>query len=303
MEIQQLRMFLKVAEQGSFTKAARDCGVSQPAISQQIAKLEATLGRPLFERQGRQVALTEAGELLRRRALQIVSLVEDTARLLCDDGETGKIVVSAIPTIAPYLMPRVLDAFHGGHPRARIEVNEEVTETILRRCSLGEIDVGVLALPASRGYLRFETLFEEELLLATSADHPLADQESVRLEDLRDVPFVLLDEAHCLSEDIRGFCRRRLFQPVTTGRVSQLAMVQELVAQGFGVSLIPEMAVPREPGPRLRFRRLDGETPVRTVTACWNPDRYQSRLMLSFLETLKELDPGRLREGAVTPSP
>lgn len=287
MEIQQLRMFLKVAEHGSFTKAARECGVSQPAISQQVARLESGLGRPLFERQGRQVALTEAGELLRRRALQIVSLVEDTARLLCDDGETGKVVVSAIPTVAPYLMPGLLDAFHEEHPRARVEVNEEVTEVILRRCAMGEIDVGVLAMPTSRGYLRFESLFEEELLLVTSADHELVGRDRVDLDDLRELPFVLLDEAHCLSDDIRGFCRRRLFQPVTTGRVSQLATVQELVAQDFGVSLIPEMAVPADPPGRLRFRPLDGEKPTRTITACWNPDRYQSRLMLSFLETLK----------------
>lgn len=287
MEIQQLRIFLKVAEQGSFTRAARDCGVSQPAISQQIGKLEASLGRPLFERQGRQVALTEAGETLRRRAMQIVSLVEDTARLLCDDGETGKVVVSAIPTVAPYLMPGLLEAFHERHPRARMEVNEEVTEAVVRRCSLGEIDVGVLAMPASRGYLQFETLFQEELLLATAADHPLADRDRVELDDLRDFPFVLLDEAHCLSDDIRGFCRRRLFQPVTTGRVSQLAMVQELVAQGFGISLVPAMAVRPDPGGRLRYRSLDGERPSRTITACWNPDRYQSRLMIRFLETLK----------------
>jgi len=291
MEIQQLRMFLKVAEQGSFTRAARECGVSQPAISQQVARLEATLGRPLFERQGKQVALTEAGELLRRRALQIVSLVEDTARLLCDDGETGKIVVSAIPTIAPYFMPGLLEAFHAEHPRARVEVNEEVTEAILRRCALGEIDVGVLALPASRGYLRFENLFEEELLLVTAADHPLVGRDRVELDDLRERPFVMLDEAHCLSDDIRGFCRRRQFQPVATGRVSQLATVQELVAQGFGISLIPEMAVRPDPAGRLAYRRLDGEKPYRTVAACWNPDRYQSRLMVRFLETIRRAGP------------
>lgn len=270
MEIQQLRMFLKVAEQGSFTRAARDCAVSQPAMSQQIGKLEASLGRPLFERQGRQVTLTEAGELLRRRAMQIVSMVDDTARLLCDDGETGRIVVSTIPTIAPYLMPGLLESFHDGHPRARVEMNEEVTEAILRRCGLGEIDVGVLAMPASRGYLKFEPLFEEELMLATAADHPLAARDRVELDDLRDQPFVLLDEAHCLSDDIRGFCRRRQFQPVSTGRVSQLATVQELVAQGFGISLIPAMAVRPDPGGRLRYRSLDGERPTRTVTACWN---------------------------------
>ncbi|WP_337174626.1 LysR family transcriptional regulator [Paludisphaera sp.] len=288
MEIQQLRMFLKVAEQGSFTGAARECGVSQPAISQQIARLEGSLGRPLFERQGRQVALTEAGEILRRRAMQIVSLTEDTARLLRDDGETGRVSVSAIPTVAPYLMPTLLGSFHERHPRAAVEVNEEVTEAILRRCGVGEVDVGVLAMPASRAYLKFEPLFEEELLLATAADHPLADRERVELDDLRDHPFVLLDEAHCLSEDIRGFCRRRLFQPVATGRAAQLVTVQELVAQGFGISLIPAMAARPDPSGRLLYRSLDGERPTRTIAACWNPDRYESRLMLSFLDTLRQ---------------
>lgn len=288
MEIQQLRMFLKVAEQGSFTRAARECGVSQPAISQQIARLEARLGRPLFERQGRQVTLTEAGELLRGRAMRIITLTDDTARLLCDDGETGKVVVSAIPTITPYLMPALLESFHGRHPRAVVEVNEEVTEAILRRCGAGEIDVGVLAMPAARAYLKFEPLFEEELLLTTSTDHPLADCKRVELDDLREHPFVLLDEAHCLSDDIRSFCRRRLFQPVTTGRAAQLATVLELVARGFGISLIPAMAARPDPSGRLRYRSLDGERPTRAIAACWNPDRYESRLMLSFMETLKQ---------------
>lgn len=291
MEIQQLRLFLKVVEQGGFTAAARDLGLSQPAISQQIARLESSLGRPLFERQGRRVALTEAGELLRRRAMRIVSLVEDTARLLRDDGETGKVTVSAIPTVAPYLMPDLLRSFHDRHPRARVEMNEEVTETILRRCGAGEIDVGVLALPASRGYLQFEPLFDEELLLVTAADHPLTARRRVGLDDLRDLPFVLLDEAHCLSDDIRNFCRRRMFQPVATGRATQLATVQELVAQGFGISLVPAMAVGPDPSGRLRYRSLDGERPVRTIAACWNPDRYESRLMLGFLETLKAAAP------------
>jgi len=291
MDIQRLRIFLKVAEHGGFTNAARECGVSQPAISQQIARLEEELGRPVFERQGRRISLTEAGELLRRRALQIVSMVDDAKRLLRDDGETGTVVVSAIPTIAPYLLPNVLRAFHQRRPRARVEVNEEVTEVILKRCAQGEIDVGILALPAERGYLRFDALFEEELLLVTAADHPLVGRERVGLDDLRDLPFVLLDEAHCLSADIQGFCRRQQFQPIGTGRTSQLATVQELVALGFGISFIPEMARALDVDPRRVYRSLDGEKPTRVVTACWNPDRYISRLMAAFLETLKEVRP------------
>lgn len=297
MEIQQLRVFLKVAEHEGFTKAARELGISQPAISQQIARLEGELGRPVFERQGRRIRLTEAGELLRRRALRIVSQVDDAKRLLRDDGETGTVVVSAIPTIAPYFLPKLLRAFREKRPQARVEVNEEVTEVILKRCAQGEIDVGILALPAERGYLRFEVLFEEELLLATAADHPLADRDRVELDDLRDLPFVLLDEAHCLSADIQGFCRRRQFQPIGTGRTNQLATVQELVALGFGISFIPGMARALDVDPRRAYRSLDGEKPSRVVTACWNPDRYMSRLMTAFLETLQETRPNGKQGG------
>jgi len=288
MELQQLRSFLKIAEYRSFTRAAKECGVSQPALSQQIARLEGELGRPVFERQGRQVCLTEAGELLKRRAEQIVALADDTTKLLCDDGETGKVVVSAIPTIAPYLLPGLLRAFHERHPRAHVEVNEEVTESILKRCSMGEIDVGILALPAERAYLEFEHLFEEELILVLPTGHPLIRRPSIRLEDLQDEPFVLLDEAHCLSGHIRSFCHRRVFQPVATGRTHQLSTVQELVALDHGISLIPEMARRVDSSDRRVYRSLSGKRPTRTIAVCWNPDRYQSRLAKRFLDALRD---------------
>ena len=113
----------------------------------------------------------------------------------------------------------------------------------------------------------------------------------MRLEDLHDEPFVLLDEAHCLSGDIRSFCLRKRFQPVSTGRTTQLTTVQELVALGHGVSLIPAMAARKDTDHRRVYRSLDGTKPKRTITMCWNPDRYQSRLaraLLAQLRTLRE---------------
>ncbi|WP_422922943.1 LysR family transcriptional regulator [Singulisphaera sp. PoT] len=289
MDLTQLRSFLKIAEYRSFTRAAKDFGVSQPALSQQIAKLEADLGRPIFERQGRQISLTEAGELLKRQAEQIISLADDTAKLLCDDGESGKVIVSAIPTIAPYLLPSLIRTFHGRHPRAHIEIHEEVTESILKRCAMGEIDVGILALPVERAYLKFERLFEEELVLVLPTSHELVHKPEILLEDLQDEPFVLLDEAHCLSGHIRSFCQRRAVQPVTTGRTQQLSTVQELVSLELGVSLIPEMARRVDSSDRRVYRSLSGKVPTRTIAACWNADRYQSRLAKRFLDALREM--------------
>lgn len=287
MELGELRTVLKIAETGSFTQAARSLGVTQPAISQQVARLEAELGRPLFERQGRSIALTEAGEKLCQHARQIVALTDDARRIVTDDGESGRIVVAAIPTIAPYFLPGVLSTFRAKHPGVQLEVHEEVTASLLQRCGNSEIDVGLLALPAERRYLRFEKLFDEELLLVLPADHALARKPKVRLEDLHDEPFVLLDEAHCLSGDIRSFCLRKQFQPIATGRTTQLATVQELVALGHGVSLIPAMAARCDTDRRRTYRSLDGTRPRRTIAMCWNPDRYQPKPAKALLKQLR----------------
>ena len=288
MDLPSLRAVLKIAEKGSFSQAARDLGVTQPAISQQVARLETEIGRSLFERQGRSVALTEAGEKLCRHAQQIIALADDARRIVTDDDERGRISIAAIPTIAPYLLPEVLSAFRVDHPHAQVEVHEEVTASLLQRCANGEIDVGLLALPAERKYLHFERLYDEELLLVVPAAHHLAKAKKVRLEDLQDEPFVLLDEAHCLSGDIRSFCLRKRFQPLATGRTTQLATVQELVALGHGVSLIPQMARRLDHDPRRVYRSLDGPRPKRSIAMCWNPDRYQSKLMKSLLTVLRK---------------
>ena len=111
MEFHQLRYFLQVAERGNFTRAAEDLMVSQPALSRSIQKLEEELGQPLFERQTRSLALTDSGKLLQVRARQILALIEHTKAEITDDGQTGRLRVAAIPTIAPYFLPKVLQAF------------------------------------------------------------------------------------------------------------------------------------------------------------------------------------------------
>ena len=288
MELPQLRSFLKIAEHRSFTRAAEACGVSQPALSQQMARLEAEIGCPVFERQGRQVRLTESGEVLYRKAQQIVALVEDTARQVRDDGETGRLVIGAIPTIAPYYLPAVLARFRCEVPKARVEVNELVTESLIRNCQLGDLDVGVLALPVEHPHLEVETLFEEPLWLLLPVGHRLAKgDQAVPIAEIQQEPFLLLDDAHCLSGHIRNFCQTRNLQPVTTGRASQLATVQEMVAHGHGLSFVPEMARKVDISPLRVHKRLEGQAPSRSIGVCWNPYRYQSRLALRFLELLR----------------
>lgn len=287
MDLDQLRYFLRIADRQNFTRAAEDLGISQPALSRSIQKLEDELGQPVFERKTRSVALTDAGILLQARAQHVFSILDDTKSEITDDGQSGRVRVGAIPTIAPYYLPEVLRQFSKEFPKATLIVQENTTDALLKSCAQGEIDLAILALPVPAKYLEVEELFEEELLLVLPPDHPLVNQEKIRITDVEPYPFVLLDEAHCLSDNIVSFCRQRSFQPVAVERTSQLAMVQELVSLSHGVSMIPAMARRCDQSDRRVYRSFSGRKPTRTVAVVWNPYRYQNRLLAAFRDRLR----------------
>lgn len=289
MELTQLRQFLKVAELESFTRAARQVNVSQPALSRSVARLEQEIGQPLFERQTKKVVLTDAGRLLLDRARTILALAEDAKAEICDDGLTGRVRVAAIPTVGPYFLPECLQAFQRQFPRAHVLVQEDTTDNLLKLIADGEVDVALAAAPIRARHVDVVPLFDEELFLVAGPDHPLARKKVIAPADLEDVPFVLLGEAHCLSDSIVAFCRQQSVSPVTVERTSQLAMVQELVTLGHGVSLIPAMARARDTSRSRVYRSLAGPKPTRTVVMISNPYRFHSRLVGRFRDHLKQL--------------
>lgn len=289
MELTPLRYFLLAAETENFTRAAEKAIVSQPTLSRAILSLEQELGQPLFEREGRKVTLTDAGRVLESRARQILSLVDDAKSEITDDGETGRVRVTAIPTIAPYLLPEVLTKFAEFKPQAKVVVSEDVTEEAIKRLRRGEVDLAILALPIDETDIDTERLFEEELLAVLPPSHDLVKQKRLMAADLTSQPFILLGEAHCLSDQIVSFCRQKAVNPVAVERTSQLATVQELVSLGHGVSLIPAMAARTDIGANRVYRRLSGVRPSRVIAVAWNPYRFESRLTTSFRETLREV--------------
>jgi len=292
VELSQLRYFLKIAEFGNFTRAGEELGITQPALSRAVAKLEEELGQPVFERRPRSVELTDAGRMLQTRAEQIVGLVDDTLAELGDSESSGTVRVGAIPTIAPFLLPAVLRDFRDRLPGVHVIAYEETTDKLLHRCNQGEVDVAVMAAPIVGRYLETETLFEEELLAVLPIGHPLAARKTVSLVDLRQHPFVLLDDTHCLSETILSFCRQRAFQPVAIQHTCQLATVEELVSLGHGVSLIPRMARNADTSDRRIYRPISAPTPTRTVVMVWNPYRFQSKRLKRFQECLRRAAKG-----------
>lgn len=288
MDSEQISHFISVSEHGNFTRAAKELFISQPALSRSIQRLEEELGQPLFERKPRSVELTDAGETFLERATQILALVKESKAEICDDGQRGRIRVAAIPTIAPYFLPELLRRFSTLRPLATLAVYESTTDELIKKLQVGDLDIGILALPIDHRELEVEELFDEELFLVLPIHHPLADQPVISPDLLEPHPFVLLDEAHCLSDNVKSYCRRNSTHPVAVERVNQLVMVQELVSLGQGVSMIPAMARRLDLSETRVYRTIENPTPKRTVVAAWNPYRYDSRLMKEFRETLNE---------------
>lgn len=291
IELIQLEHFVAAARAKNFTRAAAELNLSQSTLSRSIQKLEEQLGQPLFERKPRELALTDIGELLVERAKEILHLVEDTFSAISEAGASGCVRIGAIPTIAPYFLPCLLRSFASEHPEISVVVQEDTTEHLIKRCSHGEIDLAILALPVIAKYLEIEALFDEELLLVVPAGHTLASCETITAAALEEFPFVMLSEAHCLSENIASYCRQRSVQPVTVERISQLATVQELVALDHGVSIVPEMAHRLDASPHRVYRSFSGEKPMRTIAMMWNPYRYQSKWVNSLRKHLRLLSP------------
>ncbi len=287
MELQQIRYFAKVAELENFTRAAEACHVTQPSLSQQISKLERELGHPLFERLGRGVRLTDAGRQFRARAVRILALIDEARSGIVDEPDAGRVVIAAIPTIAPYFLPTVLTRFAAACPKARVEVVEETTAQTVRLLHEGAIDVAILALPLKDDGLQCETLFVEELLAVLPTNHPLADRASIAIEDLAVEPFVLLHEAHCLTGTSLAFCTQKECTPVVVAETHQLATIQELVRLGHGVSLVPEMAARADSHAGRKYIRLT-DPPTRTIGLAWCRTRHLPKVAWRFVDVVRK---------------
>src|SRR5437773_4953197 len=187
MEIHQLRYFVAVADEGSFSRAAAKVRVAQPSLSQQIRKLEAEIGQPLFDRLPRSVVLTEAGRCLLEYARQILASIGDARRCVDElKGEVaGDVAVGAIPTVAPYVLPELVVTFQNHYPDVTLPIVDDVTEGIARRIELGELDVALASTCQKSPTLRVEHLGSEPLLALLPEGHPLAKESAVRFDDLK----------------------------------------------------------------------------------------------------------------------
>ena len=288
MELHQLRYFCAVADTGSFSRAAEQSHVSQPSLSQQILKLEDELGARLFDRLGRSVRLTELGKTFLPRARAVLRELEAARGDVVErkDSVAGSVTVGAIPTVAPYLLPRVLASFSRKFPQVQLTVIEEITPVLLDRLRASAVDLAVLALPIRGHEFESAPLLTEPLFAVLPQKHKLARRRSISLKDVRKEPFLLLRDGHCFRENAVAACDRARVHPQVIFESGQFSSLLSMVGAGMGVSLIPQMAMDKKSG--CRYVSISDPEATRTIGAVTLRGRSLTRASLSFLSLLQK---------------
>ncbi|MFZ0663666.1 MAG: LysR substrate-binding domain-containing protein [Acidobacteriaceae bacterium] len=283
MEFNQLRYVCAIAETGSFSRAAERCHVTQPSLSQQVLKLEEDLGAKLFDRLGRSIRLTEEGRAFLPHARSILHQME-AARTGIEDKRTdirGSVAAGAIPTIAPYLMPRYTSAFAKGYPEARLRIVEDTTPVLVESLRNLSIDLAILALPLRHKEFELFPLRTERLYAVLPKDHPRAAAQSLSLKELRGEQFVMLRDGHCFRDLSIAACARAHITPRIAFESNQFSSLFGMVAAGVGVTLVPEMAIDR--GAECRYIRLSDARATRTIVVAVLRGRSFNRVQQAFL--------------------
>jgi LysR family cyn operon transcriptional activator len=286
MELRQLEYFLAVAESGRFTQAAEAVHVSQPALSQQIKKLEAELGTPLFDRLGRGTELTEAGELLLPRARRILSEVENAEGALGElQGiERGSVTVGTVQTTGEYLIPRVVSQFHEAHPNVDISVKERSAPEITEELAEGALDLGVGFLSSVHGEISADLLFEEALVAVVPPDHPWTEVEKLPASRLSSQPLVLLPDGFCTRNLVNSVFDAAGIDPMVRIEMNSIAGILATVRAAGLATILPALTLSMSGTDELEARQITDPRPSREVALLFHSGRHRSAATEAFAE-------------------
>ncbi len=268
--MRHLRYFDALARHGHFGRAAEYCAISQPALSLQIKELEDLLGAPLVERGARQIRLTPLGEDFAQRVREILRSVDELGDLArASVGPlAGRLRIGVIPTVAPYLLPRVIKALAARYPDLDLRPRETVTQVLIDDLLNGRLDTAIVALPVSEPALTEQPLFDEEFILVRPPED--AGKPVPNPETLREMRLLLLEEGHCFRDQALSFCMLSPSAPRDLMEGSSLSTLVQMVGAGIGVTLIPEMAVAVETrSAQVSVARLPQPRPLRTIGMVW----------------------------------
>lgn len=271
--LRQLEYLLAVADEGHFGRAAAACFVSQPGLSSQIKQLEELLEIQVFERDRRGVLVTAAGEEVVRRARRVLLEVDELgeAARVASRPLAGSLRIGVIPTVASYLLPKLLPKLLRRHRQLRPLLREDKTDRLVEALGEGHLDVLLLALEADLGHAATWPLFEDPFWVVVPAGHRFAKKKSIAEADLKGESILLLDDGHCLREQVLAACGSRRATELGDFRATSLGTLTQMVASGVAITLLPELSLPLETRGRrdlavIPFRR---PRPYRTIGLAW----------------------------------
>src|SRR5262245_5958712 len=276
MTLRQLRYLTALARHRHFGKAAEECAVTQPALSMQIRELEKELGVDLVERRPGEVILTEIGIEVVRRAEHMLAAARDLTDFARHSSGplTGQLRLGVIPSLAPYLLPRVLPALQDRYPELRVELRETQTRVLMDELTRGTLDAVLLALPVNERDIETIRLFDDAFLLAVPASDPRPSGSRVSTRDIERERLILLEEGHCLRDQALAYCAGARRDAGPNGALSlcatSLTTVMQMVANGYGVTLVPRIALDVEVrDDRVKLLRFGEPEPGRTIGIAW----------------------------------
>ena len=308
MTITQLEYIIAVDNHRHFAKAAAECHVTQPTLSMQIQKLEDQLGIKIFDRSKQPVVPTELGEKIITQARMVVLESRKIRELVEEEKEevAGELRLGVIPTLAPYLVPRFVAAFLEKYPKVRLHIEEQVTETVLESLKHGKLDVGIIVTPAEDAAIFEKPLFYEPFQAYVSPRSALFKKEEIMPEDiaLRDV--WLLQEGHCLRNQVLNLCGHRGETSPLRSLIydsGSLEALKRLVDRQGGLTLLPQLAaLDLSPEDRKKLRPIKDPHPMREVSMVMHRSFLKRKLLDALSqEIVDNLPPGipRDRSGQV----
>jgi DNA-binding transcriptional LysR family regulator len=291
MELHLLRSFREVARERSFTAAAKNLVLTQPAVSQQVKALEDELGERLFDRTGRDVRLTAPGEVLLEATERVFALVDDATRRIREarTSDEGRVTLACGDTVTLYLLPPVLGEFRRRFPKAEVSVRNHASREVLDLVLSGAADLGVATAPPHLdAALEAAPLLDETFVLVLPPAHPLSTKASVSPSDVDGEPAVLIAKPAVTRSILDRGLREAGVRLVPVMESGNFEVVKAYVARGFGVSVLPAMAVTDADRGTLSVKPLPASFPKRRLVVIRRKDRFQTRLGRELTTLLAE---------------
>ena len=290
--IKQLKYLCAVAEHKHFSKAAAACHVTQSTLSVAIQDLESRLGVVVFERNKKTVLITPLGEKLLHQARGILGAVEDFVSLArANEGAlSGEIRLGVIPTIGPFILPPILKNLRKSYPKLKLYLKEALSAQLLLQLQQGRLDLIMLAFPYAMPDMETVSLFRDEFLLCLPPGHRLEKVKQVKQQQLRGESILLLEEGHCLRDHALEACKLQSADTDLVYQGTSLHTLVQMVANGLGVTLLPEMAVQANVlgDTHLQLKHFSSENVSREIGMAWrrsDPRRDDYLLLAEFVQS------------------